>query len=281
MREFRVLIVEDDASWQENFKETVESIGFASRISGSFEDANAVLDRQHFHLVLVDLRLNEELQELAGMKLVEKVAELDEGTSTIIVSGYADATLATAALKQYGAFYVVEKEKIDVDQFIRLVQDAVSQAAEQYRSKFSSAIDFLRGSQDTHSWAARVLQAIWGEDRTLGLRDLDEMRDLLNELLEGLFPLLRHKAEKSGVTDDIAGMVSARCWSKALGEPILIRCGRRELVNQGVGDVASAAGLRAQSGLARRVKAQFAGDLGGVVDVLAHTSFHDFEDGDL
>lgn len=134
MHEYRVLIVDDDSSWQENFKETVESIGFVARISGSYEDANAVLDRQHFHLVLVDLRLSEELQELAGMRLVEKVAELDEGTSTIIVSGYADATLATAALKQYGAFFVIEKEKIDVDQFIRLVQDAVSQAAEQYGS---------------------------------------------------------------------------------------------------------------------------------------------------
>jgi ActR/RegA family two-component response regulator len=274
MYEYRVLIVDDDVSWQENFKETVESIGFFARICGSYEDANAILDRQHFHLLLVDLRLDAELRDLVGMRLVEKVAESDEGTRTIIVSGYADATLATAALKQYGAYYLIEKEKIDIDQFTRLVQAAVLEADEAYRTKYSSAIDFLRGDQDTHAWAAGVLQAIWGEERILGLRDLDEMRDLLNGLLEGLFPLLRHKAGKSGIVDDQNGLVYARCWSKGLGEPILVRFGRRELVERDGGDGES------RFGVARRIRTHIVGDLGGVVDTLTEPVFQDFEGGD-
>lgn len=274
MHEYRVLIVDDDISWQENFKETVESIGFLARICGSYEDADAILDRQHFHLLLVDLRLDAELRDLAGMRLVEKVAKSDEGTRTIIVSGYADATLATAALKQYGAYYLIEKAKIDIDQFARLVQEAALEADEAYRTKYSSAIDFLRGDQDTHAWAAEVLQAIWGEDRILGLHDLDEMRDLLNGLLAGLFPLLRHKAEKSGIVDEQKGLAYARCWSKGLGEPILIRFGRRQLVDWDEG------GEESRSGLARRVRTYIAGDLGGVVDTLTEPVFQDFEGGD-
>jgi ActR/RegA family two-component response regulator len=274
MHEYRVLIVDDDISWQENFKETVESIGFLARICGSYKDANAILDRQFFHLLLVDLRLDAELRDLAGMKLVEKVTGLDEGTRTIIVSGYADATLATAALKQYGAYYLIEKAKIDIDQFTRLVQEAVLEADEAYRSKYSSAIDFLRGDQDTHAWAAGVLQAIWGEDRILGLRDLDEMRDLLNGLLEGLFPLLRHKAEKSGIVDEEKRLVSTRCWSKGLGEPILIRFGRRQLAERDREDGES------RSGVARRIRTHITGDLGGIVDTLTEAEFEDFEGGD-
>ena len=170
MQEYRVLIVDDDVSWQENLKETVESIDFVARVAGDFEEANAELDRRHFHLALVDLRLNEGSPEPVGMKLVQKVSQLDEGTSVIIISGYADATIATEALKRYDAFYVLEKEKTDVDQFVAVAKDAVSVASERYRDKFSSAIDFLRGDQDTHSWAALVC-------RCRGLKPLRHLPD--------------------------------------------------------------------------------------------------------
>jgi hypothetical protein len=89
-----------------------------------------------------------------------------------------------------------------------------------------------------------------------------------------LFPLLHHKAERSSIVDEHKGMVYARCWSKGLGEPVLIRYGRQELVDQDAGAV------EAHSGAARRVRTHIAGDLGGAVDTLVDLVFQDFECGD-
>lgn len=276
MSAHRVLIVEDDPSWQENFKETVESLDYVAQLAGSFRVADSRLNRQHFHLVLVDLRLQEGAEELQGMKLVQKVAELDEGTSTIIVSGYADATIATEALKRFDAFYVIEKDRVDPRQFVELVQAAVSQADEKYRARFASAMDFLSAGQDVHSWAAEVLSALIGENRTLGLNDLNQLRDLLNVLLDGLFPLLHHRLEKRVLIDRDAGVVRGHYWSKALGDAIALELGSRELVEREIADAGELTELAVRGGIARREREHAVGDLGGIVYRLGDARFEDF-----
>jgi hypothetical protein len=107
------------------------------------------------------------------------------------------------------------------------------------------------------------------------------MREMLNGLLSGLFPLVRHKTDKASNADVAAGVVMMRCWSKGLGEPILIRFGRRELISENEGDGESLTAVRAYLNIARHIGKQTAGELAGTVDVLADASFRDFEDGDL
>jgi ActR/RegA family two-component response regulator len=272
----RVLIVDDDPSWQENFKETVEQLGCVAQLAGNFRGADSRLNRQHFHLVLVDLRLQEGAEDLQGMRLVEKVARLDEGTSTIIISGYADATIATEALKRFDAFYVIEKDRVDPRQFVELVHAAVSQADERYQARFASAMDFLSAGQDVHSWAAEVLSALVGENRTLGLNDLNQLRDLLNVLLDGLFPLLHHRLDLRVLVDRASGVVRGRYWSKALGEAIELKLGSRELVERGIVDAEELAELAAEGGTPRREREHTVGDLGGIVYRLGDASFYDF-----
>jgi ActR/RegA family two-component response regulator len=272
----RVLVVDDDTSWQENFKETVEHLGYDAQLAGDLRVADSSLNRRHFHLVLVDLRLQEGTEELQGMKLVEKVAQLDEGTSTIIISGYADATIATEALKRFDAFYVVEKDRIDPRQFVELVQAAISQADERYRARFASAMDFLSAGRDVHSWAAEVLSALIGENRTLGLIDLNRLRELLNALLDGLFPLLHHRLEPGVLVDRTSGVVRGRYWSKALGQAIAVKLGSRELIEREIVDVEESAGLDAEGGARQSERVSKAGDLGGIVYRLGEASFNDY-----
>jgi ActR/RegA family two-component response regulator len=272
----RVLIVEDDASWQENFKDALEGLDYAIQIAESYEAADLKLDERHFHLVLVDLRLGEGTKELRGMTLVQKVAELDEGTSTIIVSGFADATIATEALKRYNAFYVIEKDKIDPRQFVDLVQAAVSRAEEEYMDRFASAMDFLSGGQDVHAWAAEILPVLLGSDRTLGLKDLNQLRDLLNVLLDGLYPLLHHRLENGVLIDRDAGIVRGRFWSKALGEAIVLELGGRQLIEGKVADAGAGHELAANGISARNQRVEVLGALGGTVYGHADVPFEEF-----
>jgi ActR/RegA family two-component response regulator len=293
MLEHRVFVVDDDPSWQDVFREGIEDLNYTeikgkrkgrerytAQVASSYEEADAKLDRQHFHLALVDLRLQGGAEELKGMKLVRKIAELDEGTSTIIVSGYADATIATEALKKWKAFYLIEKEKLDAKHLTELVQGAVSLAEERYRTRFASAIDFLRRNQDINSWVAEILRAILqavSKKRTSELRDFFHLRDLLNELLADLYPLLYHRLDEGVIIDSDVGVVSCRCWSKALGKPILVKFGMWELANREVKDVDKAAEMLVQGGFVSRERVHRVADLGGIVYVLADIPFEDFE----
>jgi ActR/RegA family two-component response regulator len=270
MPEHRVLIVEDERSWQENFQEAIQGLGYAVQIASTFVEADSVLGRRHFHLVLIDLRLGERTQELEGMKLLEKIAGMSEGSSTIIISGYADATIATEALKRYDAFYVLEKDRIDSTRFIELVKEGVSQAEERYRRLFSSALDFLSGEQDVHTWASEILRAILGTERRLELRDLDRLRGLLNQLLVGLYPLLPSRLGETVRTQAEAGTVQARYWSKGLGEPILIAFGSNSGIARQVEDVDRLDALALQ----RQVIED--GELAGAVFVLNDAAFEEF-----
>lgn len=289
MLQHRVFIVEDDPSWQDIFRESIEDLNYAEvegerkkgeryivQVASSYEEADAKLDRQHFHLALIDLRLQEDAEELEGIKLVQKIAELDEGTSTIIVSGYADATIATELLKRWNAFYVIEKEKLDAKQFAKLAKGAVSQAKNQYRTKFESAIDFLRGNQDIFPWVAKVLQAVLPTDR-ISDDDHRQLRNLLNELLADLYPLLHHRMDKGAIIDSEAGVVSARCWSKALGVPILVRFGRRELIDREVEDIDTRPEALVQRVFTQIKRDQIVADFRGIVYVPAYPPFDDFE----
>jgi ActR/RegA family two-component response regulator len=280
MPEPRVLIVEDDPSWQENFVEALAELNYALQVSATYEDADATLDRQHFHLVLIDLRLTEGTQEPEGMRLLQKVADQAAGTRTIIISGFADATIATQALKKYDAFYVIEKGKIDPHEFVELAKSAVAEADEQYRRTFSSAMEFLSGDQDVHTWAAEILQVILGTERTLSLRDLNQLRDLLNELLGDLHPLLHHRSDKQVQIDRAAGVVRARFWSKALGAPIVLKFGHRRQIDPTGEKAQRATDLQVEHGAVYGERTCAVGDLVGMISIPSEMPFEEFERSD-
>ncbi len=232
----RILVVDDDPSWQELLCESIAAVEMPGprtvRVAGSFAEADALLDRQHFHLAFVDLRLREEERELEGKKIVRKIVELDEGTSVVIVTGHADVSTAITALKEWKVLDFILKDAWDAEKVALLVRTGIPVARAAYRSRYESAIDLLRGEQEILPWIAHVLKAaapdaqIARPDRRLG--------DFLNELLGGFYPLLPERERRGATVDPAAGVAAARFWSKALGRPIDVRFGRRQTIAKAV-----------------------------------------------
>lgn len=235
MFEDRILVVDDDLSWQALLLESIEGISrpglppCAPRVVGSYAEADALLDRQHFHLAFVDLRLREEARELEGKKLVQKIVELDEGTSVVIATGHADVSTAITALKEWKVLDFILKDAWDPGKVAHLVKIGIPLARERYRLRFESAIECLRGEQSIYAWVARVLEAVSAERDASGAER--RLGDFLNGLMEGLYPVLPHRQDQGARIDAASRVVSARFWSKALGRAIEVRFGARQAID--------------------------------------------------
>lgn len=238
MLDHRILVVDDDPSWQELLRESIEEAGltpYRLRVAGSYAEADALLDRQHFHLAFVDLRLREEARDLEGKLIASKIVAQDEGTSIVIATGHADVETALTALKKWQVLDFVLKDAWDPDKVAQLARVGIPVARERYRTRYESAVAFLAGAEGIMPWVARMLEGIAAQagiprpDRRLG--------DLLNALLDDLYPLLPLRAAPEVMLDSTAGIATARFWSKALAAPIIVRFGPSQALAQAARDL--------------------------------------------
>lgn len=226
----RILVIDDDPSWQELLRESIQASdaappgSVALHVAGSFEEADALLDRQHFHLAFVDLRLKEDQRELEGKQLVQKIVGLDEGTSVVIATGHADVSTAITALREWNVLDFVLKDEWDPGKVAQLVETGLAQARLAYRSKYESSLDLLRGVQGIYGWTAAML------DLFAPANEIDRpdrrLAEFLNRLLYGLQPLLPLRGETGMKVEAATRLATVKFWSKALGSPVAVCLGR-------------------------------------------------------
>ena len=220
----RILVVDDDPSWQELLTESIEAAqavppgDLLIKVARSFAEADALLDRQHFHLAFVDLRLKEDERELTGKRIAAKIAGQDEGTCVVIVTGHADVSTAITALREWNVLDFVLKDQWDPDKVAHLVRTGLAQSRLSYRSKYDSSIDLLRGRQDIYTWLAVTL------DLFAPANEVDRpdrrLSDFFNKALDRLHPLLPMRGVAGLQVDPARRIATAHFWSKALGSPI-------------------------------------------------------------
>ena len=223
----RILVIDDDPSWRELLSESIEAAAppdTSITVATSLEEGRRALDRQHFHLVFVDLRLKEDERALTGKILAQKIAEMGEGTCVVIVSGHADVSTAIQALRDWNVLDLVLKDEWDPGKVAHLTEAGLAQARLSYRSKYESNLDLLRSGEDPYTWTARVL------DLFAPANEVDRpdrrLTDFLNRLLDGLQPLLPSVEATGLALDPALRVATAQFWSKALGCPISLTLGR-------------------------------------------------------
>jgi DNA-binding response OmpR family regulator len=105
-----ILIVDDEDSIRFIMERTLAHGNYLVKSTGSGSDALKLLEKEHFHLVLLDLHM----QPLSGIQVLTELRKNNQETEVIILTGHSDIESAIEALR-LGAFdYLMKPVQPDI-----------------------------------------------------------------------------------------------------------------------------------------------------------------------
>jgi DNA-binding NtrC family response regulator len=111
-----VLVVDDDQRRQSLFNVFLKKIGFSRVVVGTVKEALAALDKQHFDLLFLDLKLPDGPAD----DVYDAAKEIDPELPIIIITDYPDSEMLDRILKK-GPITVLKKP-LQVDQLHQTVR---------------------------------------------------------------------------------------------------------------------------------------------------------------
>ena len=233
----RILCVEDDASWQRIYTTAFSKAEYSVEIASDLSTALAALDRQFFHVAVVDLKLGPEEGNRDGLKVLRRIWELDE-TLAIVNSGFADAAMYEEFQKM-GIFSVAEKAPAEARKAYEAIdffqgQIRKDESLTNILDKVSKAVVKARQESMSRRWREspfKILKGISAREvqRSLRAGSVTELRPFLSSLVQPLFPWLQAKFKPVAISDRNDTLAfETLCWSRALGKAVIIRFGRQD-----------------------------------------------------
>ena len=113
-----ILIVEDDATIRVTVGNFLAKQGYEINVAENGASALALLKRQSYRLVLLDLRL----PDMSGLEVLAKLRESDDQTLVIIMTAFPEVRTAVATLKA-GAYDYIHKP-FDLEDLLELIRRA-------------------------------------------------------------------------------------------------------------------------------------------------------------
>ena len=99
-----VLVVDDDESLQNLFRVFLKKIGFSRVVVGTVKEALTVLEKQHFDLLFLDLKLPDGPAD----DVYEAAKDLDPNLPVVVITGYPDSAMLNRILAK-GPVTVLKK----------------------------------------------------------------------------------------------------------------------------------------------------------------------------
>jgi DNA-binding NarL/FixJ family response regulator len=177
----RVLVVEDDRSWQSILSELLTDAGLTVDLAGNLDEASRLLRENSHRLAVVDLSLaGSDHRNHDGLRILESVRRHDPACRTILLTGYATVELAVSVLTEYGAYTFLRKENFHRAQFRELLQRILASAPLSLSS--DEKIDPVKVVRDGGRASAPSASAT----RALLVEDDAGWRAILSEILEDM-----------------------------------------------------------------------------------------------
>ncbi len=123
----RILVIEDDAGWQDIFSELLTDAGHEVEFCRSYGEALGRLKRGSYHAAVVDLSLANTLaptDNVDGLRLLGACNEV--GVETIVVSGIASPAQTERIYNDYNAYAFFEKQAFERTAFIHTLDEALA-----------------------------------------------------------------------------------------------------------------------------------------------------------
>jgi len=171
--EFRVLVIDDDASILGIVSEVLEDDGYAVDTAGSGEDALELLADNRYSLVLSDIRL----PGINGVEVLDHIKTVYPRTQVIMITSHASLDTSIDAIK-HGAYDYLLKPFEDLSQ--------ISNAAKRAVDAFSLEVErsqLIRSLKLSNKELARLNGVLHGMAVRDGLTDLFNHR-YINDLLD-------------------------------------------------------------------------------------------------
>ena len=123
----RVLVVEDDRSWQQILYEILNDSGFIVDQVDNISAAYSIITEQSHRIAIVDLSLaGADHSNQDGLKVLDYLKSHDPDCATILLTGFATVEIAVTALSVKGAYSCLRKEMFHRAEFKDLIDRALS-----------------------------------------------------------------------------------------------------------------------------------------------------------
>ena len=234
----RVLVVEDDKGWQNIAHQILTAQGYKVGVASTVQEAKDEIDSKFYHVAVVDLRLDEQKPDKRdGMEVLKHIWELDEGTRAIVWSGFTGETPLVKLFLEYKIVGLTDKNPEFVKEFDK--GDATAKLLEAVNNAFSEAEREALAVGARAIWEGSPFSFINGIlardiQIAIGGGTMSELREFLGELGSFYAPWLQAKkvnAEPIEIVGKCVGFQTP-CWSRALGEAVIVRFGRSDLFEQ-------------------------------------------------
>jgi two-component system response regulator HydG len=114
----QVLVIDDDVRLATTIAETLERVGYDCTVATSGLEGAKMLEREDWHVVLTDLKMN----DLDGLAILRKAREELPDADVVMITGYGDVKTAVEAIKLGAANYLTKP--VDIDELRAIVQRA-------------------------------------------------------------------------------------------------------------------------------------------------------------
>ncbi len=118
-RKNRILVVDDERITRVNLEHVFLKEGYAVVTAEDGGEALAVLEREHFDVLVTDLKM----KKMDGMALLEKAKVLDPNIVVIVITGYASVPTAIDAMIK-GSYYFLAKP-LRLDEIRNIIRNAL------------------------------------------------------------------------------------------------------------------------------------------------------------
>jgi len=146
MKDFKALIVDDNAGARDTLSDIFGESGYGVTTAGTGADAIAAASKTAFDLAIIDIKL----PDMDGLKLLEELKAIKADTLCIIVTGHASRDNAITALRSGAYDYFIKP--LDIEAVLRRAEQGLSQISlarkfkeseEKFRSIFESSNDAM------------------------------------------------------------------------------------------------------------------------------------------
>ena len=122
-----ILVVDDELQWREQLVEILNHEGYVAKAVATAKDALNVLHQDIYHLLILDIRLEDNDQgHGGGMALLRSLKDrgLDEATKIIIFSAYGTKEDMRTAFRDFSVADFISKDDFNRQHFLENVRTA-------------------------------------------------------------------------------------------------------------------------------------------------------------